>query len=283
MVTDSSWVDYDKDRDKDLIVTGEWMKICVYRNDNGYFQDVTSSAGLDNTSGWWYCIHEYDIDLDGDMDLIGGNLGLNSILRASSTEPVEMYLNDFDNNGTPDQIICYYQEGLSYPVAPLDELVSQMKGFNNNFPNYSDFGGKPVEEIFGRHILDQSIIKKAELFESCLFINNGDGTFSMVKLPVEAQFSTIRTIMVDDFNNDGINDIVIAGNMYNVRPTYGRYDASYGWYLPGAKDYRFKPLMPSASGLIIKGDARRIIKIKISGRRYLIAAINDEDLQVFEY
>ncbi len=283
MVTDARWVDYDNDRDKDLIVTGEWMKICVYRNDNGYFQDVTSSAGLDNTSGWWYCIHEYDIDLDGDMDLIGGNLGLNSILRASSTEPVEMYLNDFDNNGTPDQIICYYQEGLSYPVAPLDELVSQMKGFNNNFPNYSDFGGKPVEEIFGRHILDQSIIKKAELFESCLFINNGDGTFSMVKLPVEAQFSTIRTIMVDDFNNDGINDIVIAGNMYNVRPTYGRYDASYGWYLPGAKDYRFKPLMPSASGLIIKGDARRIIKIKISGRRYLIAAINDEDLQVFEY
>jgi len=283
MITDARWVDYDNDGDKDLIITGEWMKICVYRNDNGYFQDVTSSAGLDNTSGWWYCIHEYDIDMDGDMDLIGGNLGLNSILRASSTEPVEMYLNDFDNNGSPDQIICYYQDGLSYPVAPLDELVSQMREFDKNFPNYSDFGGKPVEEIFGRHILDQSIKRKAELFESCLFVNNGDGTFSMVKLPVEAQFSPVRTIMVDDFNNDGINDIAVAGNMYNVRPSYGRYDASYGWCLLGAKDYLFKPLIPSASGLIIKGDARRIIKIEISGKRYLIAAINDEALQVFEY
>jgi len=283
MVTDARWVDYDNDEDLDLIVTGEWMKICVYKNDNGYFHDVTVSAGLDNTSGWWYYLHAYDIDMDGDMDLIGGNLGLNSILRASSTEPVEMYLNDFDNNGSPDQIICYYQEGLSYPVASLDELASQMKGFNKNFPNYSDFGGKTVEDIFGRDILDQSTKKKAELFESCLFINNGDRTFSTVKLPLEAQFSPVRTIIVDDLNNDGVNDIVVAGNKYSVRPSYGRYDASYGWCLLGAKDYRYESLMPSASGLIIKGDARKIIKIEISGKRYLIASINDETLQVFEY
>jgi len=221
--------------------------------------------------------------MDGDMDLIGGNLGLNSILRASSTEPVEMYLYDFDNNGSPDQIICYYQNGLSYPVASLDELTVQMKGFNKNFPSYSDFGAKTVEEIFGRHILDQSTKRKAELFESCLFINNGNGTFSTVKLPLEAQFSTVRTVIVDDFNNDGINDIAVAGNLYSVRPTYGRYDASYGWCLLGAEDYRFKSLMPSAGGMIIKGDARKIIKIGVAGKRYLIAAINDETLQVFEY
>jgi hypothetical protein len=283
MVTDSRWVDYDNDGDLDLIVTGEWMKICVYRNDSGYFKDVTVSSGLDNTSGWWYCIHAYDIDMDGDMDLIGGNLGLNSILKASSTEPVEMYLNDFDNNGSLDQIICYYQEGSSYPVASLDELTSQIKGFDKNFPNYSDFGGKTVEDIFGRNILDQSTKRKAELFESCLFVNNGNGTFMTVKLPIEAQFSPVRSIIVRDFNNDGISDIVLAGNNYPVRPSYGRYDASYGWCLPGAKDYRYESLMPSASGLIIKGDARRIIKIEIAGKQYLVAAINDEALQVFEY
>ena len=283
MLTDAQWVDYDNDGNEDLIITGEWMKICIYRNENGHFRDVTSSAGLDNTSGWWYCINTFDIDRDGDMDIIGGNLGLNSILKATSAEPVEMYLNDFDNNGMPDQIICYYQEGLSYPVASLDELATQMKGFDKNFPNYSDFAGKTIEAIFSRQVLDQSIKRKAELFESCLFVNNGDGTFSTVKLPLEAQFSPIRSIVTGDFNNDGINDLAVAGNMYSVRPTYGRYDASYGWCLLGEKDYRFKPLFPSESGLKIKGDTRRIITIEVSGKQYLIAAINNDALQVFEY
>ena len=194
-----------------------------------------------------------------------------------------MYLNDFDNNGSPDQIICYYQEGLSYPVASLDELASQIKGFNKNFPNYSDFGGKTVEDIFGRDILDQSTKKKAELFESCLFINNGDGTFSTVKLPIEAQFSPVRTIIIDDFNNDGVNDIVVAGNKYSVRPSYGRYDASYGWCLTGDSNNSFKAMLPVESGLIINGDARRIIPIEISGKHYLIVSVNDGDLQIFEF
>ena len=152
MVTDATWSDYDKDGDPDLILTGEWMKICILRNEDGIFKDETVSAGLDLTSGWWYSIHSADIDLDGDMDLIGGNLGLNSILKASPGQPVEMYLNDFDNNGSLDQIICSYNDGISYPVASLDDLASQITGFGNNYPNYSDFGGKTVLDIFGKSI-----------------------------------------------------------------------------------------------------------------------------------
>lgn len=283
MVTDAQWVDYDNDGDKDLIVTGEWMKIMVYRNENGYFKDVTFSAGLDNTSGWWYCLHACDIDMDGDLDLIGGNLGLNSILKASVREPVVMYLNDFDNNGSPDPIISYYQDGLSYPFAPFDELADQINVLRTLFPNYSDFGGKTVQVIFGRDILEHSITKKAELFESCLFVNNGNGTFSIVRLPIEAQFAPVRSFVVDDFNKDGISDIAIAGNNYSVRPSYGRYDATYGWCLLGAEDYSFKSLMPSKSGLIIKGDARKVLKVEISGKHYLIALINDGTMQIFEF
>ena len=283
MVTDAQWVDYDYDGDKDLIVTGEWMKIMVYRNEKGYFKDVTNESGLDNTSGWWYCINACDIDMDGDMDLIGGNLGLNSILKASISEPVVLFLNDFDNNGSPDPLISYYQDGLCYPFAPFDELADQINVLRTTFPNYSDFGGKTVQEIFGSNILERSIIKKAELFESCLFVNNGDKTFSIVKLPIEAQFSPVRSIVVDDFNKDGINDMAIAGNNYSVRPSYGRYDASYGWCLLGEEDYRFKSLMPSTSGLIIKGDARKILKVEISGKHYLIALVNNEVMQIFEF
>jgi hypothetical protein len=282
MVTDAEWMDYDRDGDPDLILAGEWMKICVLRNDNGYFTDATSSAGLDNTSGWWNCIAIADVDMDGDPDIIGGNLGLNSLLKASIKEPVEMYLNDFDNNGSLDQIICSYQEGLSYPVASLDELAAQISGIKKNFQNYSDFGGKTVSDIFGKYAVDQSTLKQVVLFESCLFMNNGNGTFEIKKLPTEAQFSPVRDIIVSDFNHDRKMDIVLAGNKYAVRPSYGRYDASYGWCLLGDSTQIFNPILPVESGLAIKGDSRRILPIKIRGKHYLIIAVNNSDLQLFE-
>jgi hypothetical protein len=258
------------------------MKISILKNEDSIFKDETVSAGLDLTSGWWYSIHAADIDMDGDMDLIGGNLGLNSILKASPGQPVEMYLNDFDNNGSLDQIICSYDDGISYPVASLDDLASQITGFGNNYPNYSDFGGKTVFDIFGKSILEKSAKKEAVMFESCVFRNNGDGTFITEKLPVESQFSPVRDIIVSDINHDGINDLVVAGNNYPVRPSYGRYDASYGWYLAGESSGVFKTMMPIESGLIIKGDARKILPLKVSQKNYIVVAVNDGELKLFE-
>jgi hypothetical protein len=283
MVTDACWMDFDQDGDKDLIVVGEWMKVYILKNNKGYFTDVTRKSGMEETSGWWNCIRAADVDGDGDMDLIGGNLGLNSILKASVNEPVEMYLNDFDNNGSLDQIICSYQDGISYPVASLDELISQIPELEKRYTSYSDFGGKTAKDIFGKKALNQSILKSAVLFESCLFINEGDGTFKINKLPMMAQFSPVRDILVRDLNIDGKIDLILAGNDYTVRPSMGRYDASYGWCLLGDTGYRYNALMPATSGLKITGDARRILPIKISGKQYLVAAVNDGDLQIFEF
>ena len=282
MVTDACWMDYDQDGDKDLILVGEWMKVCILRNDKGFFTDMTRKSGMEETSGWWNCIRAADVDGDGDLDLIGGNLGLNSILKASVKEPVEMYLNDFDNNGSLDQVICSYQNGISYPVASLDELISQMPGLEKKFTSYSDFGGKTAKDIFGKNAIDQSTLKSAVLFESCLFLNNGNGTFEIKKLPIIAQVSPVRDILVRDFNLDGKMDLVLVGNDYSVRPSMGRYDASYGWCLLGDASNGYKPLMPVISGLKIKGDARRILPIDVLGKHYLVAAINDGNLQIFE-
>ncbi len=282
MVTDACWIDFDKDSDSDLVLVGEWMKICMFQNNNGHFTDVTSTAGLDETSGWWSCIRAADVDMDGDMDLIGGNLGLNSLLKASVKEPVEMYLNDFDNNGLIDQVICSYQNGISYPVASLDELAGQITVLGKKYESYSDFGGKTIIDIFGKNLIDQSILKQLVLLESCLFLNNGDGTFKINKLPIEAQFSPVRDVSVSDFNRDGILDIVLVGNNYSVIPAIGRYDASYGWILLGDSIRGYKTLMPVQSDFIVKGDARRILDIKILGKQYLIAAVNDGNLQIFQ-
>ncbi len=282
MVTDAQWYDFDNDNDKDLVLVGEWMNVSLFRNDNGYFSDVTKSAGLNQTSGWWNCITTSDIDGDGDLDMIGGNLGLNSILKASTNEPVDMFLDDFDNNGTLDQVICYYHNGISYPIASLDELAAQISGIRKKYPLYSEFGGKTVKDIFGKNAIDKAVKKSAVLFESCIFINNGDGTFKNSKLPIYVQFSPVRDILNYDINHDGKNDLIFAGNNYSESPSLGRNDASYGWCLPGDSDNNFNVLMPVTSGLNIDGDARRIRLINIAGKQYLVAAVNNGNLQVFE-
>jgi hypothetical protein len=283
MVTSAAWVDYDEDGAKDLVVTGEWMKVCIFRNDKGHFTNVTETAGMGETSGWWNCLRVADVNGDGHPDIIAGNLGLNSLLKASVKEPVEMYLNDFDNNGSLDQVICSYQEGVSYPVASLDELSDQIAGMDKKYLRYSDFGGKTIADIFGKKAIDQSTVKKAVQFESCVFLSNGNGTFKIYKLPIYAQFSPVRDVLVSDINMDGKQDLVLAGNNYAVRPSYGRYDASYGWCLLGDSGHIFKTMMPVVSGLKIAGDARKIVQIDIKGRHYLVAAVNNGNLQIFQF
>ncbi len=282
MVTDAAWIDFDGDGDPDLVATGEWMNICIFRNDKGYFKDATSLAGLGETSGWWNCISVEDIDGDGDPDLIGGNLGLNSILKATVSEPVELYLNDFDNNGTLDQVICSYQNGISYPVASLDELKAQMPYMDKKYPRYEDFGGKTVKDIFDKKAIQQSTLKKAVLFESSIFLNNGKGSFSRISLPAEAQFSPVRDILVRDFNKDGIPDLALVGNNYEVRPSYGRYDASRGWCLLGSGNGKYEALMPVKSGFIVKGDARYLSPVTINDQQYILVTVNNGNLHLFK-
>jgi len=281
MVTDACWMDYDKDGDKDLVLAGEWMNVSIFRNDQGKFTDETRSAGLNETSGWWNCLEAVDIDGDGDLDIVGGNLGLNSILKASVKEPVEMFLNDFDNNGSPDQVISSYRNGVSYPVATFDELVSQMPDLNRKYPNYSDFAGKTVVDLFGKEKIGKSIVKKAVLFESCLFENNGDGTFSTKKLPVTVQFSPVNDILCGDFDSDGNADLLLAGNNYQERPSLGRQDASFGWCFAGNKSHELKTLTPVQSGFEVNGASRKILGIKIAGKQHFIVGINNRELQTF--
>ena len=281
MVTDASWLDFDKDGDNDLVLAGEWMNVCLFRNDQGKFTDITQSTGLSETSGWWNCLEIADIDGDGDWDIIGGNLGLNSMLKESVKEPVEMFLNDFDNNGSPDQIICSYQNGFSYPVATFDELVSQMPDLKKKYPNYSDFAGKKVVDLFGKEKIGKSIVKKAVLFESCLFENNGNGTFTTKKLPVTTQFSPVNDIFQEDFNSDGNPDLLLVGNNYQERPSLGRQDASFGWCMLGNKSHEFKTLTPVQSGFAVNGTSRKIVGIKIAGKQHFVVGVNNSELQIF--
>jgi len=280
MVTGACWTDVDGDGDPDLVVAGEWMPLILLENRGGAFIDVSEEWGLAASSGWWNCVVAGDVDGDGDMDLVGGNLGLNSMLRASPDEPVEMYVADFDNSGSIDQLICSYHDGISYPVASLDQLTSQLPVLREKFPHYADYGGLTAEEVLGQEQIDMAQTLKADLFESCLFRNNGKGGFDIEPLPVEAQFSPVRDILIRDMNGDDLPDMVLVGNNYSVRPSYGRQDASFGWYLEADSVKNYRVLWPGQGGMRLRGDARRIISLEVDGKEYLVAGINDDSLRV---
>jgi len=283
MVTDAQWFDHDLDGDPDLVVVGTWMNVSVFRNDQGSFTDITSDAGLGENSGWWNCIECADLDMDGDMDLVAGNHGLNTMLKATLEEPVELWLNDFDNNGIPDPIICTYQDGQSYPIASLDELKRQIIGIDRIYTSYASYGGQSVKDIFGEELLARSMLKKATQFESAVFVNNGDGTYQRLILPLEAQFSPIRDILSGDFNEDGIPDLLLAGNNYASRPSLGRQDASPGWFLLGKKNLEFKILWPDKSGFSLDGDIRKMHLIDLEGESVLVSLANNGYLETLKH
>jgi len=283
MVRDACWLDHDQDGDPDLVVAGEWMNISIFSNEQGIFTDKSTEAGLGETAGWWYCITAADLDMDGDMDLIAGNHGLNSMLKASPDEPVELWLNDFDNNGIPDPILCSYYKGASYPIASLDELRRQIIGIERIYPSYASYGGQTAQDVFGEELLSRSTLKRAVMFESVVFINNGDGSFETRALPIEAQFSPVRDILAGDFNEDGMPDLLLAGNNYSTRPSLGRQDASYGWLIPGNEDLKYEILSPSESGFLLQGDARKMHLIETEDAALLMCLPNNGKLQSFTY
>jgi enediyne biosynthesis protein E4 len=289
LIKDATWADYDGDQLPDLMVVGEWMGIKVFHNERSsdgrqrQLVDVSERAGLGQTNGFWNCLQAGDFDHDGDLDFVLGNQGLNSRLKASSTQPLAMYVSDFDHNGSVEQVLCAYNGGKSYPLAARQDLITQVPELKKKYLKNVSFQDQTITDIFRPSQLHKALSLYAYECRTSLLINQGNGTFQLKPLPGAAQFTSVYGLSVEDFNHDGNPDILLGGNFYRCKPELGMYDASYGLLMTGNGKGDFKAMSAVASGFFSKGEIRDFITIKRGKDRLLLTGKNNEKIQVFGY
>ena len=280
MITDAIWKDINKDGKKDLITVSEWDTPKIYINNGRRL--IKQKSTLDDLFGIWNVVEAADLDNDGDIDFIIGNQGSNTIHKTSSENPVKMWVNDFDNNGTIEQIMTNHKNGKDYPIHMKKELTAQLVSLKKQNLKASEYAKKSIDELFSASIFKNSIMKQSTISESIIAVNEGDWNFSVKKLPSRVQLSCVCGIVCTDVNNDGNLDIIMAGNNFEFKPQYSRLDASHGSVLLGDGSLDFKWQNYNTSGFVIKNEVKHLKTISDkSGKTYLLAAINNEKPKLF--
>ena len=280
MVTDALWTDYDGDSRKDLVLTTDWGGVKLFKN-NGRRLSPRETT-LDSISGWWNTIYAEDIDQDGDMDFVLGNQGKNFSYKASTNAPLKMFVNDFDDNGTIEQLFTQNYNGKDVPVTLKRELTAQLNSLKKENLKFSDFATKSVDQLIDTTILQKSITKEINTTASVVALNQGNGVFKIIELPKEVQFSCVCDVNCTDLDGDGNLDLILGGNNYDFKPQFSRLDASYGGVLMGSGDGNFKWTPYDESGFYVRGEVKHLSKFKDkTGKEFLFVAINNEKPRVF--
>ena len=280
MVKTATVADLNGDKKPELVLAGEWMPIKVFAFNDGKMTDISDEFNLGNTEGWWNKIIADDIDGDGDLDLLAGNLGENYKFSASKEKPFEVYAKDFDNNGTNDIFLAKHVNDMMVPIRGRECTSQQCPMIAQKFPTYLSFAETDLKGILGEE-LESAFHKKAHLFSSVIFINE-NGKFSIKKLPTEAQLSTVNGILFSDFDNDGKKDILLAGNKFDVEVETTPADASPGLFLKGDGKGNFVCTKPQESGFFVPYNVKDIEMIKTKTGIAVLVSSNNDSLRIFQ-
>jgi len=275
LIKDAVWIDADNDNDKDLLVTGEWMNIHFFENQNGTFTKQTQQTGLANTEGWWNSLVASDINNDGHIDFIAGNNGTNTIFTANKNQPLKWYLNDFDYNGSLDPIITKSSPNGDYPIARRNSMFRQLPMLKRKITSFEEYATKTMNQLFGADELNDAEIKETVLLKSVIGWNNGDGTFSLEPLPKYEQSAPLFGLLPINLDNDAMLEIVNGGNLFEVKPFIGRYDAHYGSVVDIGPEGHQRSLASAKTGLTLDGAVRHIEELRTANGTLIIIVRNN--------
>ena len=274
--------DFNNDGWQDFIVVGEWSHIGMFQNNEGVFKDVSASYGLDKEKGWWFTIEEMDINKDGLPDYVVGNIGSNIKYKASDKKPFKVFGEDFDDNGTFDLVLSNTYNGNYVPARGKECSTQQMPFSSEKFETYNAFANATLDEIYGEK-LETAYQREITTFTSKLLINTGSG-FDLVELPPLAQLSPILSVVVDDMNNDGYDDILLAGTIYETEVETPRYDMGSGLVLLNNKGENFEAIHPQKTNLHITGNVKQVMRLDHQGQdeQLLLSSLNNARIGVYK-
>ena len=288
MVCDALFTDYDNDGWPDLVLAGEWMPVTFLKNDHGIFKNETKNSGVANKTGWWNSIVAGDFRHTGRMDYIVGNVGLNTLYKATDKYPVYITAKDFDINGSYNAITSIFlpdKDGnkKEFPAVGRDDIFKEMISLKKRFTNYKSFAVATMDDILPPEQRKGALRLMSNTSQSCYLRNDGKGKFTIIPLPNQAQISAINGMVVDDFDGDGNLDVMMNGNDYGTDVSVGRYDALNGLMLKGDGKGNFYPQSIMQSGIYIPGDGKALVKLQSNEGNYMLAASeNKGPLKLFE-
>jgi len=279
MITDAIWIDLNSDQKNDLVVVGEWMPITVFINENGRLANKTSDYFDKEYAGWWNTINTGDYNGDGIIDIVVGNMGLNTQCKVSFDQPAELFYKDFDDNGSIDPIFCFYNQNVSYPYMSRDELLYQLPMMRTRFPDYKSYADAGLNQLFTDSERSGMKSLRANCLETILFVGNEHNQFVKMDLPLQAQFAPVFSITNIDFDKDGDMDLILCGNINNARIRLGNSDANYGILLENDGKGNFTYVDQVRSGLKLKGDVRSVVVL--SDR--ILFGVNQQPLITYKF
>ncbi|MEO9851858.1 MAG: VCBS repeat-containing protein [Reichenbachiella sp.] len=281
MVTDAVWTDFDQDGRLDLIMVGEWMPITFIRNTDKGFYNATADFGLSHTTGWWNSIGQGDLDGDGHLDYVLGNLGLNYKYKASENEPFEVYYRDFDKNGKNDIVLSYYNFGEKYPLRGRSCSAEQVPELKQKFDSYDLFASANLYDVYGDGELSLALNYSVQSFAHIQLKSLGQGKFEIRELPEYTQLSSLNDVIISDIDGDQASDILAIGNNFPVEIETPRNDAGKGVVLLN-NDGNLKVSTPLESGFYVPNDAKKMAFIRINNALNLVVANNNYALELFQ-
>jgi enediyne biosynthesis protein E4 len=275
IVKDAKWFDLNADGQEELILAGEWVPLSIFALKGKKYENVTSQYFDQEYTGWWNTIHLEVIDEK--IVLLAGNYGLNSQLKASITEPIELFFKDFDDNGSIDPILTSYIQGISYPYLTRDELLDHFSHKRAQFNTYESYADVGLNDVFSSEELKGVSNLSASHLTTKMFVLSKEGQFEEVPLPVEVQYAPVHKIIFVEVS--GQKFLLFLGNQERSRLRIGKIDANHGILVNLESLSNPKYIPQRISGFNISGESRNALKI---GENKVIVNIMGQPLHVYE-